>query len=78
MDFAAANFSQCYHRTHVYGPLSDDQHPCGTFTSMGFTVPVLLSVLFLHIFLPAILAIIFDRLLKAVGMIQVGDYKLDL
>lgn len=50
----------------------------GTFTSMGFTVPVLLSVLFLHIFLPAILAIIFDRLLKAVGMIQVGDYKLDL
>lgn len=50
----------------------------GTFTSMGFTVPVLLEVLLLHLVLPAILAIVFDRLLKAANKIHVGDYKLDL
>lgn len=50
----------------------------GTFTSMGFTVPVLLKVLLLHIALPIILSILFDRLLKMVGKIKIGDYKLDL
>lgn len=50
----------------------------GTFTSMGFTLPVLLEVLLLHIVLPAVLSILFDRILKELGLIKVGDYKLDL
>lgn len=50
----------------------------GTFTSMGFTIPVLLEVILLHIFLPAVLSILFDRILKWAGKIKVGDYKLDL
>lgn len=50
----------------------------GTFTDMGFTVAVFLKVLLLHIVLPAILAIIFDVMLKKAGKIKVGDYKLDL
>ncbi|MEG0829237.1 MAG: PTS sugar transporter subunit IIC [Anaerovoracaceae bacterium] len=50
----------------------------GTFTSMGFTVPVLLEVLLLHIVLPAVLAIIIDKFMKMAGLIKVGDYKLDL
>ncbi|MCQ4638505.1 PTS sugar transporter subunit IIC [Anaerovorax odorimutans] len=50
----------------------------GTFTSMGFTLPVLLEVLLLHIALPAVLSILFDRILKELGLIKVGDYKLDL
>jgi len=50
----------------------------GTFTSMGFTVNVLLLVLLLHIVLPAILSLIFDYILKRIGKIKVGDYKLDM
>lgn len=50
----------------------------GTFTSMGFSLNVLFAVILLHFILPAILAIIFDRLLKKSGKIKVGDYKLDL
>lgn len=50
----------------------------GTFTSMGFTVPVLLEVLLLHVLLPAALSILFDQILKKAGKIKVGDYKLDL
>lgn len=50
----------------------------GTFTAMGFTLPVLVKVLVVQIVLPAILAITFDRLLKKAGKIKLGDYKLDL
>lgn len=50
----------------------------GTFTSMGFSINVLLAVLVLHFVLPATLALIFDRLLKKAGKIKVGDYRLDL
>ncbi len=50
----------------------------GTFSAMGFTLPVLLKVILLHIVLPAALSIIFDRLLKKAGRIKVGDYKLEL
>ncbi len=50
----------------------------GTFTDMGFSVSVLLKVLLLHFILPAILALIFDRMLKKAGKIKIGDYKLDL
>lgn len=50
----------------------------GTFTAMGFTIRVLLLILLLHIFLPAVLSIIFDKLLRKAGKISKGDYKLDL
>ncbi|MGL4485245.1 MAG: PTS transporter subunit IIC [Anaerovoracaceae bacterium] len=48
----------------------------GTFTAMGFSVPVLLKVLILHFILPAALAIVFDLLLRKAGKIKTGDYKL--
>ena len=50
----------------------------GTFTSMGFSMNVLGMILLLQIALPIILSILFDRILKKVGKIKVGDYKLDL
>ncbi|MBK5246045.1 MAG: PTS sugar transporter subunit IIC [Peptostreptococcaceae bacterium] len=50
----------------------------GTFTSMGFTVDVLLKVLLLHIFLPAVIAILANIWLKKIGKIKDGDYKLNL
>lgn len=50
----------------------------GTFIDMGFSFDVLFKVLLLHIFLPAILSLAFDRLLKNAGKIKAGDYKLDL
>lgn len=50
----------------------------GTFTSMGFTTPVLLQVLLLHIVLPVFLSVAFDQMLKHMGKIKVGDYQLDL
>lgn len=50
----------------------------GTFTSMGFTVDVLLKVLLLHIFLPAVIAILLNIWLKKIGKIKDGDYKLNL
>ena len=50
----------------------------GTFTSMGFTLDVLWKVLLLQIFLPAILALIIDKIMRKIGLIKDGDYKLDL
>ncbi|WP_027399577.1 PTS transporter subunit IIC [Anaerovorax odorimutans] len=50
----------------------------GTFTSMGFSIKVLLFILLLHFILPAIAALIIDYGMKKIGMIKVGDYKLDL
>lgn len=50
----------------------------GTFTSMGFTLPVLGEVLLLHIILPAILSLVFYKVLVQMGKIKTGDLKLDL
>lgn len=50
----------------------------GTFTDMGFSTSVLLSILLLHFIAPASLSLIFDRVLKKAGKIKVGDYKLEL
>lgn len=50
----------------------------GTFTSMGFTVDVLVKVIALHIVLPAIIAYIVDKGLRKSGKIKDGDYKLAL
>ena len=50
----------------------------GTFTDMGFTVDVLWKVVLLQIVLPAILAIIIDKIMRKMGLIKDGDYKLDL
>ena len=45
---------------------------------MGFTLPVLLKVLVLHIALPAILAVCIDKILRKKGKIKDGDYKLEV
>lgn len=50
----------------------------GTFTSMGFSVDVLLKILLLQVALPAILAILVNIGLKKAGKIKDGDYKLNL
>ncbi|MDD4583610.1 MAG: PTS sugar transporter subunit IIC [Eubacteriales bacterium] len=50
----------------------------GTFTSMGFTTGVFVAVLILHFILPAVFALIIDRILKKANKIKVGDYKLSL
>lgn len=50
----------------------------GTFTAMGFSVKVLALVILLHIVMPAVISVIVDRILRRVGKIKSGDYKLDL
>ncbi len=50
----------------------------GTFTSMGFTVNVLLLVLLLHIALPAVLSLAVHLGLKKAGKIKDGDYLLEV
>ena len=49
-----------------------------TFNTMGYTLPVLLQVLLLHIVLPAVLSYIFYVILRRIGKIKDGDMKLDL
>ena len=48
-----------------------------TFSTMGFTLDVLWKVLFLHIFLPAVIALVISKIMIRMGYIQVGDYNLD-
>ncbi|MEG1930342.1 MAG: PTS sugar transporter subunit IIC [Anaerovorax sp.] len=50
----------------------------GTFTSMGFSMDVLLKVLLLQIVLPVILSLLIDYGMKKWGKIKVGDYKLEV
>lgn len=50
----------------------------GTFTDMGFSFDTLWKVLLLHVILPAILALVIDKLLRKSGKIKDGDYKLEL
>lgn len=50
----------------------------GTFTDMGFTLDTLWKVLLLQIILPAAFTLIIDRLMRTVGLIKDGDYKLEL
>ena len=50
----------------------------GTFTDMGFTFDTLWKVVLLHIVLPAILAVVIDKVLRATGRIKDGDYKLEV
>ena len=50
----------------------------GTFTDMGFSFDVLWKVCLLHIVLPALLAVVIDKVLRKAGKIKDGDYKLDL
>ena len=50
----------------------------GTFTDMGFTFDTLWKVVLLHFVLPAILAVIIDKVLRKTGKIKDGDYKLEL
>jgi uncharacterized membrane protein len=50
----------------------------GTFNDMGFTFDVLWKVILLHFVLPAIFALVIDKLLRKTGKIKDGDYKLEL
>ncbi len=50
----------------------------GTFTSMGFSVSTLVSVLVVQIIVPAILSVMFYKLLYKAGKIKDGDCKLGL
>lgn len=50
----------------------------GAFTSMGFTVYTLVSVLLVHFLLPACLSVLCYRLLYKMGRIADGDCKLKL
>lgn len=71
-----------FHMTNI--PVGAGMGTCGlvgqigTFTDMGFTVDVLWKVVLLQILLPAVLAFIFDRIMRTIGLIRDGDYKLDL
>lgn len=50
----------------------------GTFTAMGFSWQTLISILILHIILPAILSYLFCWLLKKAGKIKDEDMRLEL
>ncbi len=50
----------------------------GTFTDMGFSGIVFLKVLSLHFVFPAVLALLFNKILSKRGKIKAIDYKLDL
>lgn len=50
----------------------------GTFTDMGFTFDTLWKVVLLHFVLPAVLAIVIDKVLRKTGKIKDGDYKLEV
>lgn len=71
-----------FHMTNI--PIGAGMGTCGfvgsigTFTDMGFTLVVLWKVLLLHIALPAALAFVIDRVMRRMGLIKDGDYKLDL
>ncbi len=71
-----------FHMTNI--PIGAGMGTCGfvgsigTFTDMGFSLDVLWKILLLHIALPAVLAIIIDKVMRKIGLIKDGDYKLDL
>ncbi len=50
----------------------------GTFTSMGFSLSVLLKIFLLHLAAPALLSWIFYKGLMKLGKIKAGDLKLNL
>ena len=50
----------------------------GTFTDMGFTPDILWKVILLQIVLPGVCAFVFDRVMRKIGLIKDGDYKLEL
>ena len=49
-----------------------------TFTDMGFTIDVLWKLILIQIVIPAVIALSIDRIMRKVGLIKDGDYKLDL
>lgn len=50
----------------------------GTFTTMGGNFHTIVGVAVLHFVLPAVLALILDRVLRKMGKIKDGDYKLNI
>ncbi|HKK95882.1 MAG TPA: PTS sugar transporter subunit IIC [Anaerovoracaceae bacterium] len=50
----------------------------GTFTAMGFSMDVLFKVILLHIILPAVLALMFNNVLRKLKKIKNGDCLLEV
>ena len=52
--------------------------PIGVFTDMGFTPVSVLGVLTVCIILPAVLSLAFSEIMRKLGLIELGDLRLDL
>lgn len=52
--------------------------PIGVFTDMGFNLNSVLGVLIVCIVLPAVLSLTFSQIMRKLGWIEQGDYKLEL
>ena len=52
--------------------------PIGVFTDMGFNVRSVFGVLLICIILPACLSLAFSEIMRRLGWIKAGDYKLEL
>ena len=52
--------------------------PIGVFTDMGFTAQSVLGVITVCLVLPAALSLVFSELMRRLGLIKIGDLKLDL
>lgn len=50
----------------------------GTFTSMGFNLKTLISVILLHFVFPAVFALLVNYALRKWGKVEDGDYKLEV
>ena len=52
--------------------------PIGVFTDMGFNLRSVFGVLLICLILPAILSLAFSEIMRRLGWIKTGDYKLEL
>lgn len=50
----------------------------GCLSNMGFTLDIFIKILIVQIIIPAIIAILVDKILRKLGKIKIGDYKLDI
>ncbi len=50
----------------------------GTFTAMGFSVEVLLMILFVHIVIPAVVSLLVSEFMRKKHWIRFGDMKLEM
>lgn len=52
--------------------------PIGVFTDMGFNATSIVGVLLVCIVLPAVLSLVFSEIMRKLGLIKLGDLKLEL